>query len=340
MLTETELVARVTGPGSANRTDRFGVHGTDLGITWDADDGRTLIVFGDTYGERWGGHGAGPREADWRCNVLGYCTNRDLSAGLTIDSMVARPDGHARQIIERDPRVKEETVIPCSGISIGGKHYLQYMSVRTWSGPRRWYTNYGGIAVSSDGGATWDKPSSAIWRNHIRSFWRRRSRRDSPFQMGAFARADNHLYLLGTPSGRLGHAYLARVSPDHVLDRRAYEYWTGATWHPSDEYRAQPVMRGPVGELSVIYSAHARRWLAIHLDESLAALVLRTATDLAGPWTDPLPLVTGQEFPALYGGFLHPVSATGPDVYFTMSQWGPYNVFLMRTRLTFDNPSR
>ncbi|PPK70355.1 DUF4185 domain-containing protein [Actinokineospora auranticolor] len=324
---DTRLVAKVTGRESINETDRrYGVHGTDLGIMWDDDRGRTLVAFGDTYGEGWCGNGAGPREADWRYNFLAFADDRDLATGLRLSSVVTRPDGHARQILDRGSSRREETVIPCSGVSIDGKHYLQYMSVRGWEGPVGWWTNYGGIAVSHDGGYTWDKPADARWVN--------RRRHDNPFQLGAFAREGDYLYLLGVPNGRWGDACLARVAPTDVLNRRAYEYWTGATWYPRDEFRAVPVMRGPIGELSVLYSVYFGRWLAVHLNETLAALVLRTAEHLTGPWSEPVVLVSGKDYPALYGGFLHPASADGPDIHYTMSQWGPYNVFLMHSRLT------
>lgn len=65
------LLAKVTGPGSINQTDiKYQVIGTDLGTMWDSGQGQVMVAFGDTYGQGWGGHGGGPRTADWRCNVL------------------------------------------------------------------------------------------------------------------------------------------------------------------------------------------------------------------------------------------------------------------------------
>ncbi|RLK59553.1 DUF4185 domain-containing protein [Actinokineospora cianjurensis] len=323
----TTLIAKITGHDSANDTARrFGVHATDLGLLWADAAGRTFVLFGDTYGEGWCGDGAGPSEgSDWRCNFLAVSTDRDLDNGLRFDAVITGPGGHARQVLDRDPRIDEETVIPCSGVAIGDTHYLHYMSVRAWGSRGRWTTNYSGIAVSTDDGETWDKPMSARWIN--------RAERDHPFQMGAFALGENYLYLLGTPNGRWGSASLARVAKDDVLDTRAYDYWNGAGWYPRDEFRAVPVMQGNVAELSVIYSVHFGRWLAIHLDEALGALVLRSAKTLTGPWSEGRVIVTSQDSPGLYGGFIHPASAHGPVIYFTMSLWQSYNVYLMRTDL-------
>jgi hypothetical protein len=323
---DTTLVGKVTGAGSFSRTDeRFGIHGTDLGILWDGGDGRVFVLFGDTYGRGWGGDGAGPGDADWRFNALGFSTDRDLSQGLHLDSVVARGDGMADQILVAGSGWRHEvTVIPNGGIAVDGRQYVQYMSVHEWVPTGGWTTNYAGIAVSEDGGETWAKPKRARWKNT--------RAHDHPFQMGAFARDGDHVCLLGTTNGRFGGAHLARVSPSDILEPAAYEYWTGDGW-ARDEFAAVPVIDGPVGELSVAYNVHFGQWFAMHLDEDRAAIVLRTADRLQGPWTSGEVVVSGRDYPALYGGYLHPWALDGEDIYFLLSQWGPYNVFLMRARL-------
>ena len=324
----TTMIAQITGHESINNTaERFGIHATDLGLMWDDGTGRILTVFGDTYGEGWGGDGAGPSDADWRCNVLAHSTNTDLDRGLLLDSVVAREDGFAAQLLGREPeRQREATVIPNSGIAVEGTQYLHYMSVREWTGPGRWITNYGGIASSTDGGRSWTKSGRARWIN--------RAERDHPFQVCAFAAAEGHVHLLGTPNGRFGDARLGRVPAADLLEPSAYEYWTGEAWRPRDPFRATPVFGAPVGELSVLYSDHFGCWLASYLDEGRAAIVLRTAPELTGPWAEPQVLASGADHPALYGGYLHPASAHGPALYWAMSRWGPYNVYLMRSELT------
>jgi hypothetical protein len=317
----TREIAPVTGAV----TRRFGIHATDLGILWDNGQGTLLVAFGDTYGVGWGGNGAGPaRGSDWRCNVLASASGWDLEAGLRLDSVVPRADGMAAQVLERDRDAEENTVIPNSGIAVGGYNYLHYMSVRKWGPPGRWDTNYAGIAVSADGGQTWSKPPGARWPNSPKG--------DHPFQICAFAAAASHVYLMGTTNGRYDDAYLGRCRRFDVLDPPAYEYWAGE-WVKGDPYRAQPVMSGPVGELSVEFNTHFGQWLALHLDEARAAIVLRSAPELTGPWTDGQVVVSGADHPGLYGGYLHPWANDGSSVYFTLSQWGPYNVTLMRADL-------
>lgn len=335
-VTEVREVAAVTGENSPNRTgSRFGVYGTDLGILWDNGNGEILAAFGDSYGRGWGGNGAGPPEADWRCNVLAGSTATDLSGGLPLHPVVTRADGTLDEILPRDGEIDHEaTVIPTSGIAVDGTNYLHYMSVHSWGEPGHWRTNYGGIAVSPDHGRTWHKPATARWTNREKRPGLFGRRREHPFQMGAFASTGGHVYLLGTPHGRFGSASLARVAPDRVSTVEDYEYWTGQDWVTGDPFAATPVLPGPVGELSLQYSEFCGAWLAMHLDESRAAIVLRAAPELTGPWSEPVTVVSGADYPALYGGYLHPWAMTGPDLYFLMSQWGPYNVTLMRARLT------
>jgi D-arabinan endo alpha-(1,5)-arabinofuranosidase len=331
-------LARITGEDSCNRTaSRFGIHATDLGIMWDDGRGGVLAAFGDTYGDGWGGHGAGPKHADWRYNVIARSTNTDLDAGLQFDSVMQREDGMAGQVLPGDRTgVHEHTVIPTAGIAIGGRNFLHYMSVRRWGMPGVWHTNYGALAYSDDGGRTWTKSASAVWPNQRQGWLSRFRRRDQgghSFQMIGFAGVvDGRVYLLGTPSGRFGAGHLARVGADDLLEPAAYEYWTGSGWR-GDPFAAAPVLRAPVAELSVQYNRHFGRWFAVHLDEHRAAIVLRTAPELTGPWTDGEIVVSGADYPALYGGFQHPWAADRPAIYFTLTQWGPYNVDFFRADL-------
>ncbi|WP_084469473.1 DUF4185 domain-containing protein [Jiangella gansuensis] len=319
-------VARLTGAGSVNHTAaRYQVHGTDLGIIWDNGAGEVLMAFGDTYGEGWGGNGAGPRDADWRCNVLARSSDTDLADGMTFDTMVQDRPGHAGQLLDcKQVNNDEETVIPTAGVTVDGRSYLHYMSVHHWGPPGQWFTNHAGIAYSDDNGETWTKDPDAVWTNTPE--W------SSAFQLAAFARHGGHVYLFGTPNGRFGDAHLARVPAGKVLDKDAYRYWNGSGWSP-DEATAAPVAAGTVGELSVQYNEYTGRWLMTYLDESRAAIVLRDAPRPTGPWSNEQVIVSGSEYPALYGAFLHPWSS-GPDLYFAMTQWAPYNVTLMRTSLS------
>jgi hypothetical protein len=94
------------------------------------------------------------------------------------------------------------------------------------------------------------------------------------------------------------------------------------------------VVPAPAGEISVARHRGLDRWLMLHLDEERAAVVLREAEAPHGPWSAGTVVVSGRDVPALYGGYLHPWTLDGPEVAFTLSQWGPYQVTLWAMHLT------
>ncbi|NMI02208.1 DUF4185 domain-containing protein [Pseudonocardia sp. K10HN5] len=328
-----EPVGRVTGQHSPNRTgESAAVYGTDLGISWADGSGGVLVAFGDTFGRGWSGAGgaagpgATPAEADWRSNVLARSAGSTLAAGMRLDSWLTDRPGHARQVIPRDerPGVREFTVIPTAGISVGRRNFMAYMSVRGWGAPGRWRTNYAGIAYSDDVGETWHKPDAVRWANLPDG--------SQGWQMCAFARDGGFVYIFGTPNGRAGPVRLARVPEDAVLDLGAREQWTGAGW-TRDQSRAAVVIPAPASELSVMFHWASGRWLAAHYHERLDAIVVHTASRVTGPWSPPHVVATAADWPALYGAFFHPFSAMDDTPYFQMSQWWPYNTMLMRLHL-------
>lgn len=322
-------VAVLTGPGSINATDtRYQVKATDLGIMWPDERGQTLIAFGDTFGNGWTGPGAAvgkPGALDWRSNTVARSSDKNPADGLSFDDFVSDRPGHAKELL---PSLKQDNVeistIPTGGVNVGGRNYMAYMSVRNFGQPGHWTTNFSGIAYSDDHGEHWvDVPSAR--RLNTPAF-------DDPFQMTSFSTLDNYVYAFSTPNGRFGDARVARVPQDQVLNLGAYEYWTGKDWTRGNPKAATPIVRGPVGEISVLYNHSLNSWMMMYLDESKHAIMLRLASKPTGPWSLPIPVATALQYPQLYGGFLYPGS-NGTDVYFTMTQFASYNVSLMRLAL-------
>ena len=319
------VVGKMTGPKSTSATDTaWRVTGTDLGIMWDNGEGQILTAFGDTFGD-WTGPGGGG--GDWRSNVLLRSSDTDLSDGMTFDSAVEDAPGHAGELI---PSLKingqEITTIPTAGIAVGSRQYLAFMSVRQWGAPGAWDTNYSRIAYSDDNGETWNSTDGPQWTNTPDG--------QHPFQMVAFERHDGYVYMFGTPNGRFGAAHVARVPEAQMLDKSAYSYWNGSSWIVGDDTAAVAIVPPNVAELSVQYSEHTGGWLMTYLDENLD-LVLRTAPSPEGPWSDRQRLASFADFPGLYGGYMHPWSKDG-DLYFSLSQWEPYNTYLLRAEIDED----
>lgn len=320
-----DFVSTLTGKGSTSRTDkRWQINGTDLGIMWESKPGQIAVAFGDTFGK--GFRPPGANGGDWRSNVIGHSSDRDLSDGMSIDTVVQDSRCHAAQVLSAHHVDRwEMTTIPTSGFAIGDRQYMTYMSVRTWAPiPGVWLTNYGGLAYSDDDGSTWTKDPYVRWDNIFGT---------SQFQVSVTVPQGDHVYMFGTPNSRIGTVGLARVQRDQVLNKTAYQYFRDGRWVPArDGNVASPLFFGVAGELSARYDAAGQRWQLSYLDVTRSAIVLRTAKVAQGQWSEPTALVDSGRFPQMYGGFLHPWSS-GRDLYFTMSTWTQYNVSLMRARL-------
>ncbi len=330
-------VAQVTGKNSLNDTAaRYDVLGTDLGIMWDNGQRQVMVAFGDSYGQGWGECGAGPAEAGWRSNVLAFSSQTNPQKGLTFSGMIEDATGHAGELLpSRKVDGDEITVIPTAGISVGARNYLYFMSVNQWMSPGEWRTNYAGVAYSDDNGQTWTAAPGITWYNS-KIWW------DNKFQQASVVKDGGYVYMFGTPNGRAGDAYLARVEENHLLDKADYEYWDGVSWQLEGEQTATPVVEGPVGEISVQYNSYFKRWLMTYMDESRQAIVLRDAAALTGPWSAPRTVVNSASYPGLYGAFIHPWFNQGTDLYFNMSQWCSarvsYNVSFMHASLSLIQP--
>jgi len=314
----TRVVAVLTGSDSINDTAaRFGVNGTDLGHTFE-HNGALYMVFGDTFGRA---------KSDWRSNVAAVLKDDDPTDGLSFDRMIEDRPGHAGELIDQSMVPGDEvTIIPTYGVSIGSRIILHYMAVGTWGEPGHWDLNQSGLAYSDDDGQSWTVDPEATWPS------------DSNFGQVAIVTEDDYLYFFGIPGGRFGGVQLARVAPDQVLSLAKYAYWDGVAW-TADIASAQTIIPAPVGELSVRWNSHYGKWMMMYLNEDKYAIVLRTADCLTGPWSDELTVVTGKEYPQLYAPFMLPKWNDGPEIYFTMSRFGPYNVSLMQTSLTGVAPS-
>ncbi|MBJ8338984.1 DUF4185 domain-containing protein [Antrihabitans sp. YC3-6] len=322
---EVVEISKQTGAHSINRTDkRWQVYGTDLGIMWESKPGEIATAFGDTVGR--GFHPPGGMGGDWRSNVLAFSTDRELSDGVSYDSMVTDSRCHAAELLSsRKIDNVEITTIPTSGFAIGDRQYMSYMSMRTWSSlPGTFFTNHGGIAYSDDHGQTWTKDPFAKWDNIFGL---------SKFQVSAMVPQGDYVYMFGTPPTRLGDVGLARVPKDQVLNTSAYQYWSNDSWTPVGGFEAaSPVVTGPVGELSVRYDSSRNVWQMSYLDTSRLGIVLRESDSPQGLWSEPAQLVSVTQYPQLYGGFIHPWS-TGEDLYLNISTWNDYNVYMMGAKI-------
>ena len=320
-------IAQLTGPDAMNDTAAVSVAGTDLGSMTNVGD-RTYFFFGDTFGER-DPESIGGQGGFWRSNVAAWTTDDDPSDGIEFEGWVEDDIGLAGALIEGEHDANgaegEVTKIPTYGFAIGETIYVSYMSVRFWGEPGAWDANRAALIVSRDGGESWAPVNGVEWPG------------DSNFVQ--FATAEVHeggedwIYFWSIPSGRFGGVQLMRVRATEgaVEDQDAYSYFAGVDgetprWS-SDLEDAETVVEGTIGELSVMWSTYLDRWIMTYSDAGNA--YIREGVTPWGPWGQAIELVSGAEYPGLYSPYLNPryVSDDGSTIYFTLSLWGPYNVF-------------
>lgn len=340
--TKAKKIARVTGPTLEGETipnpnqthEKWGLRATDLGIVWDAttnqENKKVMIAFGDSYDDGWGGFGGGGDPTGWRGNLLAISHDDELDDGLSFSYMITDEDNpsYAKEIIYSEHNTSgsgDFTAIPTAGITVGNRHFIHYMQIRNWGAEGRWNTNFSEIAYSDDEGQNWYK-SGVKWPAN------------SKFAQAAFIKEEGYVYMFGTPAGRFEPAYLARVLEANILDKDEYEYWNGKDWIKEDESVAVPVIEAPVSELSVAYNSHFKKYIMIYLNENRYAVVMRSSDGLTHGWSDEVEIATGEEFPGLYGTYIHPWTNDSTDLYFLMSEWGPYNVVLMKSELMIGTP--
>jgi len=266
-----------------------------------------------------------------------------------------------RQIIGASGLPAGVTLIPTAGISIptpgtkfGATQYVNFMSVSQWGAPGQWTTNYSAIAYSVDNGENWTVAPSTVRYNQP---WGG----DQNFQQAAYVRpGDGYVYTYGTPNGRQGAAYVARVPEAAILDLTKYEYYSkgqagffgwGATpagWIKNNPAAASPVFGqeggacgavnagNTVSELSVQYNQQLGKFVTLYTDQN-NSVVMRTSSSAQGTWSNASVLLT-QQPGGIYAPMMHPWSpstmGTGTDLYWNLSNWNEYNVMLMRTDLT------
>lgn len=336
VLFETKRIARVTGKPmgtseglynpNATHVD-YNVGGTDLGIIWEMDAGKYGIFFGDTFGSDFTPNPSapGPNGGSWRSNVLAFSEDNNLEDGLAISSMAPDSRGYAREIVyggKNSSGNGDWTSIPTAAIRANGTDYVHYMNIRNWTG---WITNHSGLYYSTDNGVTWIKSDKITWSTN------------SNFGQAGYFKKDGYIYMIGTETGRHSNPRLARFREADIEDKTAYEYWSVSAkqWITGDENRAENLFEDTVGELSVIYSEKFETWIITYFCEKRYNISARYAKEITGPWSEPTELANGQDYPQLYGSYIHPVSVNHNNLYYLMSMWLPYNVFLMKTEMDF-----
>ncbi|MBS2539937.1 DUF4185 domain-containing protein, partial [Catenulispora sp. NF23] len=308
-------------------------------------------VFGDSYG--------GPNQGD---NYLGspVMLNQatfDSSGATPISFTWAMPTyGQARQTFNYRHGANnglgdvEVTRIPNDCIEFGGRTYIQYTSVFTWGPPAGYDGSVcSGVAYSDDYGVTWTD-FGYHWPGD------RTGGNESLYGMWSFAGidADGFLYIYSkrwngshNNSADQGLIQLFRFTQEdfHNGAWQNQQNWaevSSGNWQWTSNAYPTPLFPAAnnFGEFSV--KNINGTYCMSYFDVDNYAIYTRTSPRPEGGWSVPLPQIVGDyryptywgkpQVPSLYGGYIHPGSASATSLTLIVSQWpgnnapNPYRV--------------
>lgn len=322
-----EMVCQLTGEDALNDTTVVNVYGADVGLMVLFQD-RLNFIFGDTFG---------PDKWDWRSNTMAYTMDLDPSDGIMLSGWVTDNATHLAKELIHSAKVDavEKTVIPTAAYAQEDCLYIFYMSVISWGDAGDWTCNNASIAYTFNG-HTFIEAHNVSWLgdSNFIEWGLVKSGEGAPTTGG-------YVYFLATGSGRYHSCYLVRVPEHQILNQSSYQYFSGytvtkvPTW-ASNHLEAQPVIEAPTGEITIMWNPYLSQYMFMNLDDVAKTLYIRTASSPWGPWSSPRIIISRPEYIGFYAPNIDPVLVedNGRIIYFTMSLWNEYNVYLMKVDLT------
>jgi hypothetical protein len=168
---------------------------------------------------------------------------------------------------------------------------------------------------------------------------------DAPMYNEGPVIVDGQLYAFASTRDGLNYtATLGRVAVGHELDRGAWTFWTGRDWSAAAS-DAQALFSSGLG-FNVFYDAHVGAWLVLYAAPFSDDVVVRSAKELTGPWSEAVPLFTANRHggdPGTYDAYAHPELSPddGRTLYVTFSRSngdGWFGSEIVTMQVTLDAP--
>ncbi|MBK7876041.1 MAG: DUF4185 domain-containing protein [Planctomycetes bacterium] len=334
-LDSTTYVGRLT-----TGCERVGLAGTDLGVSFEAG-GRLVFLFGDSWTLD---------RKDWDADSVAFARLGPLGDEGPAPLTWLTRDG--KRFFPLAPKSMQlgGMNVPVEGFAVGDRTYVFFDG--GWDAQR-------GVHSHSILAHTRKLEFAELELDH--------SVASAKFLNVSVARDGADLWIFGTGTYRKSAIYLARVPVSEVGNRAKWRYWP-ALDAPGKEEDAQPIVAtNSAGELSVRRVGADGPWFLAYNSADPRGIVLHAARDPRGPWSAPL-VIFDPERDRGYGYFLHrKTSAAGFDdglsepgreedfggeygpylvprwsseteagveLVYTLSSWNPYQVHVLRTRLT------
>ncbi|QEG36393.1 DUF4185 domain-containing protein [Bythopirellula goksoeyrii] len=287
---QSHHVAAVRNLGSQFQDNPLRVTGLDCASSIVLPSGESFWVFGDTI--------EGPFEsirglplADKLSNTAAIAPKQDISDGIKKFKFLTQPDGkRPLQIVpyasDEDPAA--ERIWPIHGTCRAEKLYLFYHRISLIPGVdvfENFQLDGMGIAQAKTGDWKFKRLSAPDGTDF---FWKG----DQP-SFGVFVEQQgDYVYVWGS---LITGMFLARTRPDEIANRESYEYLVTAPtvndpdlkpiWSKYFEPTASLFDSVP-NEMSASYNQHLGCYLAIHSLLRDNKIVMRTAPQITGPWSE------------------------------------------------------
>lgn len=348
---------RQTGKPVLNATEsRYRFWGTDLGASFE-HDGKLVFLFGDTHAA------PGLSRARDR-DIIAFSADADPDDCLKLDVMTDGDGGYRPLTIAGVDG--GEFSVPSGGFSANGAIHVVATSGRTATSPM----GHSVMASSTNGGRDF-KPDYVLSSRHFINVAAAKSNPEDaealPDGMG------KGVLLWGSGSYRKSSAYLAVLPEDRAGDRGAIRYFAGVdvagqpVWSAREEDGRALFDQPCIGELSTAWNPDLGKWVMLYNCGAPESRILaRTADRPWGPWSEPQTLFDACEdkgfcsfmnqagcttlsdphnpgtagdpyAPYIIAKFHKGEEGRYSDIYFLMSTWNPYNVVLMKARLTLPD---
>jgi hypothetical protein len=267
-----------------------GVTGMDGATSTVLPSGKALWVFGDTVeGPFKSIHGLDL--ARLRSNTAASVPTQDASQGIRTFEFLATRDGRRpRQIVpfadDEDSAVHRIWAI--HGLCINDAIYLFYHRITLLKGVDV-FANFqlDGIGIARGGIETFEFTRLQA-PDGSREFWK-----GSEPSFGVFVeRAGDHVYLWGCLQTAM---FLARTRAETIQELSSYEYLVEAPNARNPNVRPRwarafqptaPLFDSVPNEMSAAYNPYLRRHVAIHALNRERKIVMRTAPEITGPWSE------------------------------------------------------
>lgn len=350
----TSLVGQITN-SETNPQAGLGMTGTDLGISYQRGD-KLFFLFGDSWTDT--GDPAVPpaRRQNKDRDAIAWADAALPASGIPQLNWYRRSTTGADNnefLPLKVPNIPDGPMsVPVEGVPIGADTYMFFHAYNQLTGQA---SSVLGYAVGDD--------FSAIKFLHQKA--------NSKFQSVSTLTIGEELWIYGVGKYRNDQVYLARAHLLQLPDRSSWQYYNAPGSYLAEESNAQPLplplaandAETCVGELSVRkHPTQELYFMAYNCDRTPGAdqgphhIRLRVARAPEGPWSEPLTIVQEHELDGavtheksrgshptdVYGPYLIPAWFSDPEpgvveLAYTLSTWNPYQVQLVRTRVTIGD---